>query len=408
MHNDEYEIRQMPLDDPATERQVDELRIHKVDEQNALIVGDSMAHVYQVDSYMIRRVQIETRPVYRPPRRENKWYITQREWKSIWRNFKVWRWETRERRSRTRREGTRMILDGKKIAAEIRAELREQVQALTQAGQRAPKLAVVIVGNNPASETYVANKIKACQEVGIEAQRIAYATTIMEQTLLSEVHRLNSDSSVDGFIVQLPLPDHINESTILSAIDYRKDVDGLTPESMGRAIQGLDAFISATPKGIRELLARYQITTEGKHVVVIGRSNIVGKPMAMLLMQRPYLSLPNMSASSLGDATVTVCHSKTRDLAAICRTADIIIVAAGSPKLLTANMVKDGAVVIDVGINRVDDLTSPRGYRLVGDVDFDNVAPKASFITPVPGGVGPMTIVSLLQNTLQAYNEHSR
>ena len=301
-----------------------------------------------------------------------------------------------------------MILDGKKIAAEIRAELREQVQALTQAGQRAPKLVVVIVGNNPASETYVANKIKACQEVGIEAQRIAYATTITEQTLLSEVHRLNSDSSVDGFIVQLPLPDHINESTILSAIDYRKDVDGLTPESMGRAIQGLDAFISATPKGIRELLARYQITTEGKHVVVIGRSNIVGKPMAMLLMQRPYLSLQNMSASSLGDATVTVCHSKTRDLAAICRTADIIIVAAGSPKLLTANMVKDGAVVIDVGINRVDDLTSPRGYRLVGDVDFDNVAPKASFITPVPGGVGPMTIVSLLQNTLQAYNEHSR
>ena len=301
-----------------------------------------------------------------------------------------------------------MILDGKKIAAEIRAELREQVQALTQAGQRAPKLVVVIVGNNPASETYVANKIKACQEVGIEAQRIAYATTLTEQTLLSEVHRLNSDSSVDGFIVQLPLPDHINESTILSAIDYRKDVDGLTPESMGRAIQGLDAFISATPKGIRELLARYQITTEGKHVVVIGRSNIVGKPMAMLLMQRPYLSLPNMSASSLGDATVTVCHSKTRDLAAICRTADIIIVAAGSPKLLTANMVKDGAVVIDVGINRVDDLTSPRGYRLVGDVDFDNVAPKASFITPVPGGVGPMTIVSLLQNTLQAYNEHSR
>lgn len=301
-----------------------------------------------------------------------------------------------------------MILDGKKIAAEIRAELREQVQALTQAGQRAPKLVVVIVGNNPASETYVANKIKACQEVGIEAQRIAYATTITEQTLLSEVHRLNNDSSVDGFIVQLPLPDHINESTILSAIDYRKDVDGLTPESMGRAIQGLDAFISATPKGIRELLARYQITTEGKHVVVIGRSNIVGKPMAMLLMQRPYLSLPNMSASSLGDATVTVCHSKTRDLAAICRTADIIIVAAGSPKLLTANMVKDGAVVIDVGINRVDDLTSPRGYRLVGDVDFDNVAPKASFITPVPGGVGPMTIVSLLQNTLQAYNEHSR
>ena len=301
-----------------------------------------------------------------------------------------------------------MILDGKQIAATIRGELREQVQALLASGQRAPKLAVVIVGHNPASETYVNNKIKACAEVGIEAEKIAYEEYITEQALLTEVRRLNSDETIDGFIVQLPLPAHIRESSVLSAIDYRKDVDGLTPQSMGRAIQGLDAFISATPKGIRELLARYQIQTEGKHVVVIGRSNIVGKPMAMLLMQRPYLSLPNMSASSLGDATVTVCHSKTRDLKSICLTADILIVAAGSPKLLTADMVKEGATVIDLGINRVDDPTTPKGYRLVGDVDFEHVAPKAAYITPVPGGVGPMTIVSLLQNTLQAYNEHTR
>ena len=294
-----------------------------------------------------------------------------------------------------------MILDGKHIAQTIRAELREQIDALKVKGLRAPKLAVIIVGHNPASETYVANKIKACAEVGIDAERIAIEANCTEQQLLNEIQRLNNDPSVDGFIVQLPLPEHINESTILSAIDYRKDVDGLTPENVGRTVQGLPSLVSATPRGIRELLARYHIATEGKHVVVIGRSNIVGKPMAMLLMQRPYLSLPGMSASSLGDATVTVCHSKTRDLAAICRTADILIVAAGSPKLLTADMVKEGATVVDVGINRIDG-------HLVGDVDFEHVAPKAAYITPVPGGVGPMTIVSLLQNTLQAYHEHSR
>ena len=284
----------------------------------------------------------------------------------------------------------------------IRAELREQIASIVSKGLRAPKLAVIIVGHNPASETYVANKIKACAEVGIEAERVALEAEITEEELLAEVERLNRDASVDGFIVQLPLPEHINESAILSAIDYRKDVDGLTPENVGRTVQGLPSLVSATPRGIRELLARYDIQTEGKHVVVIGRSNIVGKPIAMLLMQRPYLSLPGMSASSLGDATVTICHSKTRDLEAICQTADIIIVAAGVPNLLTANMVREGVVVIDVGINRVED-DSPRGYHLVGDVDFENVAPKASYITPVPGGVGPMTIVSLLQNTLQAY-----
>jgi len=302
-----------------------------------------------------------------------------------------------------------MILDGKKIAADIRAELREQVAALTAKGLRPPKLAVVLVGDNPASVTYVNNKLKACAEVGIEAVRISYASSITEQTLLTEVQRLNNDPSIDGFIVQLPLPEHIAETTVLSAIDYRKDVDGLTPENVGRTVQGLPSLVSATPRGIRELLARYGIRTEGKHVVVIGRSNIVGKPIAMLLMQRPYLSLPKMSAASLGDATVTVCHSKTQNLPAICRTADIIIVAAGSPRLLTADMVKGGAVVIDVGINRVEiaDSRQPsaKTYKLVGDVDFENVAPKASYITPVPGGVGPMTIVSLLQNVVQAYKD---
>lgn len=296
-----------------------------------------------------------------------------------------------------------MILDGKKIAAQIRGELRAQIEALRADGQRVPKLGIVIVGNNPASETYVNNKMKACAEVGIEALKIAYPVEITEQTLLTEVHKLNNDQSIDGFIVQLPLPEHISETAILSAIDRRKDVDGLTPENIGRTVQGLPSIISATPRGIRELLARYAIQTEGKHVVVIGRSNIVGKPMAILLMQRPYLSLPGMSAASLGDATVTICHSKTQDLKSICLTADIIIVAAGSPNLLTADMVREGATVIDVGINRIDDPASPRGYRLVGDVDFDRVAPKAAYITPVPGGVGPMTIVSLLQNTLQAY-----
>ena len=301
-----------------------------------------------------------------------------------------------------------MIIDGKQIAQTIRGELREQIAALRAEGKRAPKLAVVLVGHNPASETYVANKLKACAEGGIEAEKIAYDEYTTEQTLLNEIHRLNNDDSIDGFIVQLPLPAHINELTILSAIDYRKDVDGLTPENVGRTVQGLPSIVSATPRGIRELLARYGIPTEGKHVVVIGRSNIVGKPIAMLLMQRPYLSLPGMSAASLGDATVTVCHSKTQDLASICRTADIIIVAAGSPNLVTASMVKPGATVIDVGINRIDDPASPRGYRLVGDVDFEHVAPVAGFITPVPGGVGPMTIVSLMQNTIQAYHEYTR
>lgn len=286
-----------------------------------------------------------------------------------------------------------MIIDGKQIAQQIRQELREEVTAAVAQGKRAPRLGIVIVGHNPASETYVANKMKACAEVGIDAQRIALEETISEAELLREVERLNHDASIDGFIVQLPLPAHICEHTITSAIDYRKDVDGLTPENVGRTAQGLPSIVSATPRGIRELLARYNIPTDGQHVVVIGRSNIVGKPMASLLMQK----------HERGNATVTLCHSHTKHLKEICLTADIIIVAVGHPGLLTADMVREGATVIDVGINRVPDPNSPKGYRLCGDVDFEQVAPKCAFITPVPGGVGQMTIASLLQNTLQVY-----
>ena len=300
-----------------------------------------------------------------------------------------------------------VLLDGKYTAATIRAEIAERIAALVQSGRRAPRLGIVLVGHNPASETYVANKIKACNEVGITAEKIAFEDTVSEAELLARIDALNADPTMDGYIVQLPLPAHIDEGRISQAIDWSKDVDGLTPQNIGRTALGLPSLISATPRGIRELLARYGIQTAGKHVVVIGRSNIVGKPMAMLLMQRPYLSLPNMTASALGDATVTVCHSKTQNLRDICLSADIIIVAAGQPGLLTADMVREGAVVVDVGINRIEDAAAARGYRLVGDVDFSNVAPKCSFISPVPGGVGPMTIVSLLQNTLQAY-EHSR
>jgi len=285
------------------------------------------------------------------------------------------------------------ILNGKQIATDIRAELKAEIDALLALGKRAPKLGIVIVGHNPASETYVSNKIKACAEVGIVAEKIAFEDTISEAELLQEVEKLNRDASIDGFIVQLPLPKHIDEQTITSAIDYRKDVDGLTPENVGRAAKGLPCIVSATPRGIRTLLSRYNIPTDGKHVVVIGRSNIVGKPMASLLMQK----------HERGNATVTLCHSHTTHLKEICLSADIIIVAVGRPGLLTADMVREGATVVDVGITRVEDSTSPKGYRLAGDVDFDAVAPKCAYITPVPGGVGPMTIVSLLQNTLQAY-----
>lgn len=285
------------------------------------------------------------------------------------------------------------LLDGKQIAATIREELTQQINDLVAKGGRAPKLGIVIVGHNPASETYVSNKMKACAQVGIEVEKIALEDTITETELLAVVDKLNQSADLDGFIVQLPLPAHISESAITAAIDYRKDVDGLTPENVGRAAKGLPCIVSATPRGIRELLSRYHIKTDGKHVVVIGRSNIVGKPMASLLMQK----------QEQGNATVTLCHSHTKNLKTICLTADIIIVAVGHPGLLTADMVAEGTTVIDVGITRVDDPTNPKGYRLAGDVDFASVAPKCAYITPVPGGVGPMTIVSLLQNTLQAY-----
>lgn len=300
------------------------------------------------------------------------------------------------------------LLDGKYIASQIRVELQTQVSELQAAGKRIPCLVVVLVGNNPASETYVNNKLRACQQVGYTCHIRRFEVSISQQELLIEIDRLNKDPLVDGFIVQLPLPDHIDEQTIIARICPEKDVDGLHPYNVGMTALGIPSIVSATPKGIRELLARYQVTTEGRHIVIIGRSNIVGKPMAMLLMQKPYFSLPKMSGAALGDATVTICHSKTQNLKQICLSADIIIVAVGQPNLLTKDMVKQGAVVIDVGINRIDDPTAERGYRLVGDVDYDNVAPLCSFITPVPGGVGPMTIASLLQNVMQVYYEHNK
>lgn len=300
------------------------------------------------------------------------------------------------------------ILDGKNTAKAIYGELNDTIVKLKKQHKRVPKLAIVLVGDNAASKIYVANKIKACQAVGINVKLIKQDKKITERKLLSIIDNLNADKTIDGFIVQLPLPPHIDESRILQAIDWRKDVDGLTPSNVGRVEQGLPAIVSATPRGITELMRRYNIKTTGKHVVVIGRSNIVGKPMAMLLMQRPYLSLPGMSASAIGNATVTICHSETKNLAAICKTADIIIVAAGSPGLLKANMVKDNVIVIDVGINRVIDTNSPKGYKIVGDVDYEKVRQKSSYITPVPGGVGPMTVASLLQNTMQAYKMASK
>ncbi len=298
---------------------------------------------------------------------------------------------------------TTTILDGKKIAAEICEEVRREVEELKSHDQRAPHLAIVVVGRDTAQHTNVANKIDACDKVGIEAECITYNGFITEQTLLTEIQRLNSDETVNGIIVQLPLPNHMCEQNILAAIDPRKDVDGLTPTNMWRTMQGLPAIVGATPRGIRELLARYRISTEGKHVVVIGRSNLVGKPIAMMLMQRPYQSLPGMHTPAMGNATVTVCNSKTENLATICKSADIIVAAAGCPNTLTASMVKNGAIVIDVGINRIEDASAPEGFRIVGDVDYDCVVLKAAYITPVPGGVEPMTIASLLQNTMQAY-----
>lgn len=284
------------------------------------------------------------------------------------------------------------LIDGKATAAQIKQEIAKEVAGIVAAGGKQPHLAAILVGHDGGSETYVAAKVKACAECGFKSTLIRFEADVTEPELLAQVERLNQDPDVDGFIVQLPLPRHINEQHVIEAIDYRKDVDGFHPINVGRMSIGLPCFISATPNGIMELLKRYNIGTAGKKAVVLGRSNIVGKPMASLLMQK----------TKPGDCTVTVCHSHTANIKEECLQADIIVAALGQPGFLTADMVKPGAVIIDVGTTRVPDATKKSGFRLSGDVDFENVAPKCSFITPVPGGVGPMTICSLMKNTLLA------
>ena len=284
------------------------------------------------------------------------------------------------------------MIDGKATAAKIKEEIRHEVESLVAHGKKRPHLAAILVGHDGGSETYVKNKVLACDACGFQSTLIRYESDVTEEELLDKVRQLNEDPSIDGFIVQLPLPRHIDEQKVIETIDYRKDVDGFHPINVGRMSIGLPCFISATPLGIVTLLQRYGIETSGKKCVILGRSNIVGKPMAQLMMQKQY-----------GDATVTVCHSRSKTLKEECREADIIIAAIGQPNFVTADMVKEGAVVIDVGTTRVPDATRKSGFRLNGDVKFDEVAPKCSYITPVPGGVGPMTICSLMKNTLEAY-----
>lgn len=285
-----------------------------------------------------------------------------------------------------------MLIDGKKISTDLKSEIAASVEEMVAGGQKRPHLAAILVGHDGGSETYVANKVKACEQCGFKSTLIRFEDDVTEAELLSTIDRLNGDSDVDGFIVQLPLPRHISEQRVIEAIDYRKDVDGFHPVNVGRMSIGLPCFVSATPFGIMELLRRYDIPTRGARCVVLGRSNIVGKPVATLMMQK----------AQPGNATVTVCHSATPDIKEICREADIIIAALGSPDFVTEDMVKPGAVIIDVGTTRVPDATRKSGFRLCGDVDFANVEPKCSYITPVPGGVGPMTIASLMHNTLLA------
>ncbi len=284
------------------------------------------------------------------------------------------------------------LIDGKKIADDIKKEIAIEVEKMVAEGKKRPHLAAVLVGHDGGSETYVAHKVKACEQCGFTSTLIRFEDDVTEEKLLETIDKLNNNADIDGFIVQLPLPKHISEQKIIEAIDYRKDVDGFHPINVGRMSIGLPCFLSATPAGIIELLRRYNIPTKGANCVVLGRSNIVGKPVATLMMQKGYP----------GDATVTVCHSATKNLKEICAQADIIIAALGSPGFVTEDMVKPGAVIIDVGTTRVPDATRKSGFRLSGDVDFENVAPKCSYITPVPGGVGPMTIVSLMKNTLLA------
>lgn len=282
------------------------------------------------------------------------------------------------------------IIDGKKISDEIKSEIKIEVDELVSKGYKRPHLAAVLVGSDGGSITYVNHKVKACEQVGFKSTLLEFKDDISQDELLATVHKLNNDSDIDGFIVQLPLPKHISESVIIEAINPKKDVDGFHPENFGRMSIGLPSFVSATPFGIVELLKRYKIPTAGKHCVVLGRSNIVGRPVSILMSQKGI------------DATVTVAHSRTENLAEVCRSADILIAAIGSPEFVKADMVKEGATVIDVGTSRLKSETTKSGWKLFGDVNYDEVAPKCSFITPVPGGVGPMTIVSLLRNTLLA------
>lgn len=285
-----------------------------------------------------------------------------------------------------------ILLDGKKTSTEIKEEIKAKVTAMKDRGERAPHLAAVLVGNDGASLTYVGSKVRSCEYVGFESTLIRLEDETTEEALLLQIDQLNQDKNIDGYIVQLPLPKHINEERILLAIDPKKDVDGFHPANFGRMALDLDAFIPATPFGIMQLLERYQVPTSGKHCLVIGRSHIVGRPISILMSQK----------GPAGDATVTVAHSRTQNLKFLTKQADIIVMALGIPEYLTADMVKDGVTVIDVGITRVADENHPKGYVIKGDVAFDEVAAKASFITPVPGGVGPMTIAMLLQNTLLA------
>ncbi|MCI6671154.1 MAG: bifunctional methylenetetrahydrofolate dehydrogenase/methenyltetrahydrofolate cyclohydrolase FolD [Prevotella sp.] len=283
------------------------------------------------------------------------------------------------------------LIDGKATATAVKAEIAEEVRKIVAAGGKQPHLAAVLVGHDGGSETYVKNKVLACEQCGFKSTLIRYEDDVTEEELLACVDRLNNDEDIDGFIVQLPLPKHIDEQKVIMAIDYRKDVDGFHPINVGRMSIGLPCFISATPLGIITLFQHYKIETSGKKCVILGRSNIVGKPMAQLMVQKQF-----------GDATVTVCHSRSKTLKEECLDADIIIAAIGVPEFVTADMVKEGAVVIDVGTTRVPDATRPSGFRLCGDVKFEEVAPRCSYITPVPGGVGPMTICSLMKNTLAA------
>lgn len=288
------------------------------------------------------------------------------------------------------------LLDGKAVSAHIKAQIKQETEELKAKTGKVPHLAAILVGNNPASEAYVGSKVRTCEELGFGSTLLRFDESISEASLLEEIKKLNNDSRIDGILVQLPLPKHISDDAVINTIDAGKDVDGFHPVSQGKMVLGQPSYLPATPYGMLLMLEHYGINTTGMHCVVIGRSNIVGTPMSVLMSRN----------ANPGNATVTICHSKTKNLKEICLQADIIVAAIGRPRYVTADMVKEGAIVLDVGINRIDDATKKSGSRLVGDVDFDNVAPKCSYITPVPGGVGLMTICGLMNNTLEAAKQH--